>query len=167
MEAYRQDCLPAIQNCPKTGGDLACVNANQVCLNTIQSPISNEADFNVYNIRCPSGKGGPPSTYKSYLQNEDVMKKIGAKSSYVECSSLVGRHFQSTGDSKCYRAQHYGTKLTRATRLTHIPPRALQGSPERNHRSGLGRRRRLDLQLEGERVCSRGHLIRGAAGAAE
>ncbi|RMJ24387.1 Carboxypeptidase S1 [Aspergillus sp. HF37] len=99
MEAYRQSCLPAIQNCPKNGGDLACVNANQVCLNTIQSPLTNEADFNVYNIRCPSGKGGPPSTYKSYLQDEKVMKAIGAKSDYVECSSIVGRHFQSTGDN--------------------------------------------------------------------
>lgn len=99
LDAYYNQCLPALQNCTKTGTDAACTNADFVCFNTIELPIAGNRDWDVYDIRAPVDNPNPPDTYVTYLARRDIMKAIGARSKYQECAS-VGDKFQGTGDRK-------------------------------------------------------------------
>lgn len=100
MKSYNDDCLPAIQQCHKSGTDSACSNADNVCQNGIETPITNAADFNVYDVRHPSNDPNPPTTYTSYLKDANVKRAIGAQTNYQECSNSAGYPFSRTGDSK-------------------------------------------------------------------
>ncbi|EPS31077.1 Carboxypeptidase S1 [Penicillium oxalicum] len=99
LSAYNNQCLPAIQKCAKTGSNSDCVNASNVCYSTVEGPISNSGDFDVYDIREPSNDPNPPSTYSSYLARSSVVKAIGAKSTYQECPNGAYNKFASTGDN--------------------------------------------------------------------
>jgi carboxypeptidase C (cathepsin A) len=98
MNSYTSSCLPALQSCASSGSNSACENADNTCYNTIEGPLSEVADFDVYDIRQPSNDPYPPSTYISYLQTKSVMTKIGAKSTYQECPNAPYNKFASTGD---------------------------------------------------------------------
>lgn len=100
MESYNNACLPAIKSCDQSGRNFACANADVVCMGDIQTPITRDADFNVYDVRKPSDDPNPPDTYKTYLRDPEVKKAIGAQSNYEECSDTAGNPFQTTGDSK-------------------------------------------------------------------
>lgn len=97
---YNQQCVPALQPCNSvTGENGACSNADNVCQGNIEGPISQSGDWDVYDIRAPSNDPFPPTTYVSYLADPAVMKAIGAKSSYSECSNSAGTGFSRTGDN--------------------------------------------------------------------
>jgi hypothetical protein len=99
MSSYTSDCLPAIQSCKSSGSNSACENADSVCYDDIEGPIS-EGNFDVYDIREPSNDPYPPETYVSYLQSSSVVKAIGAKSTYQECPNAPYNKFANTGDGK-------------------------------------------------------------------
>lgn len=103
MESYNNSCLPAIKSCDQSGRDLACANADVVCNGDIQTPISRDADFNVYDVRKPADDPNPPGTYETYLQDPDVKKAIGAQTDFKACSETARSPFQATGDSKFRR----------------------------------------------------------------
>ena len=103
MKAYNDHCLPAVQQCQKSGTNSACSNADNICSNTIETPITRDADFDVYDVRQPSKDPYPPTTYSSYLQDPDVKKAIGAQTNYQECSDRAGYPFSRTGDSKLFQ----------------------------------------------------------------
>jgi carboxypeptidase D len=100
LSAYNDQCLPAIQQCAQSGSNSDCQNADSVCSNNIEGPISSSGDFDVYDIREPSNDPYPPSTYSTYLSDPNVVKAIGAQSSYQECPNGPYNKFASTGDSK-------------------------------------------------------------------
>lgn len=77
--AYQNTCLPAIKACKSSGTNSACTNADSKCYNSIEGPLSEEADFNVYDVRISSSATDPPETYADYLARSDIVKKIGAK----------------------------------------------------------------------------------------
>lgn len=84
----------------ETETDEPCRFANRICSSRIEGPISRAADFNVYDIRKPRNDDEPPSTYMSYLNREDVRRKIGARgSTFRECAGGVTLDFGKTGDS--------------------------------------------------------------------
>ena len=96
MNSYNSDCLPALQQCTATtGNNNACADAVDTCYNEIEGDIS-AANFDVYDIREPSNDPFPPETYVNYLHTSSVVKAIGAKSTYTECSDASG--FSNTGD---------------------------------------------------------------------
>ncbi|KAB2581155.1 Carboxypeptidase S1 [Lasiodiplodia hormozganensis] len=97
--AYTKTCLPAIQSCESTGTVSACVNADNKCYNSIEGPLSEEADFNVYDVRIGASVTDPPETYADYLARDDVKKAIGARSTYSECADTPYNKFSSTGDN--------------------------------------------------------------------
>lgn len=97
--AYQNTCLPAIKACKSSGTNSACTNADSKCYNSIEGPISEEADFNVYDVRISSSATDPPETYADYLARSDIVKKIGAKSTYQECPNAPYQKFSSTGDN--------------------------------------------------------------------
>ncbi|RJE27615.1 Carboxypeptidase S1 [Aspergillus sclerotialis] len=99
MKTYNDDCLPAIQQCQKSGTDSACSNADDICSNGIENRITSDADFDVYDVRQPSNDPYPPSTYTSYLKDPNVRRAIGAQTNYQECSDSVGTPFSRTGDN--------------------------------------------------------------------
>lgn len=100
MNAYENQCYPATQKCENTGTNDACVHADNVCYRSVQGPIANGADFDVYNIRQPSDWPFPPSTYTEYLNKPEIKNAIGAKSNFTQCSNSSYKKFSRTGDSK-------------------------------------------------------------------
>ncbi|KAL1639179.1 hypothetical protein SLS58_008147 [Diplodia intermedia] len=96
---YEKTCLPAIQTCESTGTNNACVNADNKCYNGIEGPLTEEADFNVYDVRIGASVTDPPETYADYLARDDVVKAIGARSTYAECPNDAYYKFSSTGDN--------------------------------------------------------------------
>ena len=101
LNTYNSDCLPALKECPAvTGTNSACESADNTCYNDIEGPLSETADFDVYDIREPSNDPNPPETYVTYLQSSSVVSAIGAKSTYTECPDAPYNKFSSTGDGK-------------------------------------------------------------------
>ena len=100
LNSYNSDCLPAIKKCQSSGTVEACQNADNTCSNDIEDPITESADFDVYDVRAGSNDPNPPSTYTSYLQQSSVTKAIGARSKYQDCPTGAYNKFSSTGDSK-------------------------------------------------------------------
>lgn len=117
IHAYKSKCLPAVDECYSNRTDAACASAGTVCYNAIEGPLSNSADFDVYDIRAPSNDPEPPENYVKYLTSADVVKAIGAKSTYSECSDAAGAKFRPTGDSK-YRVTRLSPALDGS--LTHM-----------------------------------------------
>ena len=79
---YNSDCAPALQQCQSSGSNSDCENSDNVCYNDIEGPLSQSADFDVYDIREPSNDPNPPETYMTYLQTSSIQTKIGAKTKY-------------------------------------------------------------------------------------
>ena len=102
MSTYNSDCLPAIQACASSGSNSACSNADNACYNDIEGPLSQAANFDVYDIREPSNDPYPPETYVTYLQSSAVVKAIGAKSTYQECPNAPYNKFSTTGDGELF-----------------------------------------------------------------
>jgi len=99
LSTYTAQCLPALQTCPApTGTNPACVSADNTCYSTIEGPLSQSADFDVYDIRAPAADPNPPATYVAYLQTPAVAAAIGAKSAYQECPNAPYNKFARTGD---------------------------------------------------------------------
>ncbi|KAL8687804.1 MAG: hypothetical protein Q9224_005046, partial [Gallowayella concinna] len=99
LKTYNTKCLPALQSCASAGTDSACSNADKVCYNTIQGPLSQAKDFDVYDIRSPTNDPNPPQTYIDFLKSSDVVRAIGAQSTYQECPSAPYQKFAATGDN--------------------------------------------------------------------
>ncbi|KAJ9194454.1 hypothetical protein DTO164E3_7339 [Paecilomyces variotii] len=99
LDFYANDCLPAVEKCTQNGSNQECENASTTCGSEIEQRIIDSADFDVYDVRQPSNDPYPPATYSSYLQKADVVKAIGAKTAYQECSYAVSSDFQGTGDA--------------------------------------------------------------------
>ena len=98
---YNSKCLPALEGCTGvTGQNSACESADNTCYNDIEGPLSQVADFDVYDIREPSQDPFPPETYVTYLQSPSVTKAIGAQATYTECPNAPYNKFTSTGDGK-------------------------------------------------------------------
>jgi len=83
-----------------SGSNSACESADRACRGAVESPIEQANDFDVYDVRSPSNDPNPPETYVSYLQRSDVVKAIGAKSTYAECPNAPYQKFSGTGDGK-------------------------------------------------------------------
>jgi carboxypeptidase C (cathepsin A) len=99
LSKYNSQCLPALQKCPgTTGSNSQCVSADNTCYNTIEGPLSEAADFDVYDIRASSNDPNPPETYVSYLQSSKVQTAIGAKQKYQECPNAPYNAIANTGD---------------------------------------------------------------------
>lgn len=66
----------------------------------MEGPITEEKDFDVYDVRQPSNDRFPPNNYLAYLNRADIQKKIGAKAgtNFVDCSNDAGTGFLATGD---------------------------------------------------------------------
>lgn len=56
-------------------------------------------NFDAYDVRAPSNNPVPPKNYMAYLQDQTIVKKIGAQGSYQECNAGIYSLFQATGDS--------------------------------------------------------------------
>ena len=99
LNTYTTKCLPALQKCTATTGqNSACESAENTCYNDIEGPLSQAADFDIYDIRAPSNDPNPPETYATYLTQSSVTKAIGAQSTYSECSNSADGAFENTGD---------------------------------------------------------------------
>jgi carboxypeptidase D len=98
---YEDYCLPDLLLCNTTGSNFDCATADRACTAVVESPLYNMIDFDLYDIRKPSKNNEPPNNFLAYLQDEKVLKAIGAKRAFEECSSEISRRFVDTGDSKC------------------------------------------------------------------
>ena len=63
MNTFKSSCLPQIQQCEKSGSNSDCQKANSACGNSIENPLTESADFDVYDIRAPSNDPEPPQNY--------------------------------------------------------------------------------------------------------
>ncbi|KAG8629467.1 hypothetical protein KVT40_003332 [Elsinoe batatas] len=118
ISAYNNKCLPALKQCTGlTGADSACANAQNVCYNAIEGPLSSTGDFDVYDVREPSDDPYPPATYSSYLTNPSVVKAIGAQSTYQECPDGPYQKFSNTGDDSRSLLSTLGTVISSGIRV--------------------------------------------------
>jgi hypothetical protein len=100
LKTYTDDCLPLLQQCNAiAGNDTACENAQNICYNDIDFSVISVADFDAYDVRAPFNNPIPPKNYQSYLQDQTIVKKIGAQGNYYECNAGIYALFQATGDS--------------------------------------------------------------------
>ncbi|KAH7084019.1 putative carboxypeptidase S1 [Paraphoma chrysanthemicola] len=98
---YEDYCLPDLLLCNTTGSNFDCATADRACTAVVESPLYNLIDFDLYDIRKPSNNNEPPNNFLAYLKNKDVLRAIGAKRVFEECSAEVSRRFVETGDSEC------------------------------------------------------------------
>lgn len=98
MDAYIDDCLPALELCANSDTDEACASARIVCDNGIYRPLSQAVGFNVYDIRQLSTDTNPPSMEIAYLRDPAVMEAIGAKTMYQQCADAPYYAFLPSGD---------------------------------------------------------------------
>lgn len=118
VNAYNTKCVPALQQCTGlTGSDSACANAETVCYNAIEGPLSQAKDFDVYDVREPSNDPYPPATYSTYLTNPSVVAAIGAKSTYQECPTAPYNKFSNTGDNSRSLLSTLGTVVQSGIRV--------------------------------------------------
>ncbi|GAM34978.1 hypothetical protein TCE0_015f02914 [Talaromyces pinophilus] len=114
--AYAAICKPALDLCPSpVGDDAACIAANAACEGSIYSQITADSDFDVYDVREPSINAGLPGAYSVYLNRPDVLRAIGAKHPFEDCTNTLEpgsivpyAEFQVTGDM----ARSYLTQLS-------------------------------------------------------
>lgn len=95
---FEDYCLPDLLLCNKTGTNFDCATADRACRAVVENPLYSIIDFNLYDIRKPADDKEPPENYVKYLRDPEVMKAIGAKKIYEECSSETMRRFVATGD---------------------------------------------------------------------
>jgi len=100
MDRYMKECVPALDKCEKSGSITDCKNADRICYNGVEWPLS-MGDFDVYDIRKPRNNPEPPKTYSTYLNDPEIMRRIGANAKkFEDCTEDSYRQFTSTGDSK-------------------------------------------------------------------
>lgn len=95
---YNSKCLPALQKCQSSNSNSDCSSALNTCSNDIEGPITEDADFDVYDVRSSSNDPNPPATYSTYLTQSSIQTKIGAKVKYQECPTAPYNKFAATGD---------------------------------------------------------------------
>ena len=101
LKTYNDQCLPLLQQCNAVeGNNSACANAQSICYNDIDFSVISNADFDAYDVRAPYNNPEPPRNYMAYLQDDAVVKKIGAQGMYQECNAGIYALFQETGDSR-------------------------------------------------------------------
>ena len=99
MAAYKAKCLPALEKCTTTTGENSqCSAAGTACGDVDSEYSAYYPSYDPYDIRQPASSPFPPETYATYLQEASVVKAIGAKSTYTECSDSAGAPFDTTGD---------------------------------------------------------------------
>ena len=101
MQGYETTCLPALEKCTSTTGEVSeCYNAEVACGNNDNAFAIYYPNIDYYDIRQSNLSLYPPETYVNYLSDPAVMKAIGAKSTYIECSDPVDLPFFHYGDGK-------------------------------------------------------------------
>jgi hypothetical protein len=101
MAEYRNTSLPALEKCTRIVGEVAeCYAARAACIYVDDKyGAYYPDDFDYEDIRQPASAPFPPETYVTYLSDPEIMKKIGAKIQYQECSDAVHTPFSLNGDS--------------------------------------------------------------------
>lgn len=97
---FEDYCLPDLITCDRTKTDFNCAQANRACAAVVEQPLYNMIDFDIYDIRKASNNNEPPNYYLQYLKDEQVLKAIGAKKAFTECSGEISKRFAETGDSE-------------------------------------------------------------------
>jgi carboxypeptidase C (cathepsin A) len=92
-----------LEKCANGGSDQECMDANVNCILNVDNPLGNLIDPTVdgYDIRQHGDNTVPNGDYVAYLTDPDVLRRIGARSNYSECSGPVHDLFSATGDRRC------------------------------------------------------------------
>ncbi|KAL5506982.1 hypothetical protein ACEPAH_6438 [Sanghuangporus vaninii] len=88
-------CRDQITNCYTNGTNEVCVASYLYCLNNVLAPTGRDVD--AYDVR-ESGDAPYPPDISPLLTNQTFMKKIGAKSIWMEENEDVHANFDITGD---------------------------------------------------------------------
>ncbi|KAG9308308.1 Alpha/Beta hydrolase protein [Chiua virens] len=91
--AQEQDCYDAGNS---TESNDICSQADNYCVQNIFAPAVGERDSDDLRQQFPASF--PPEYYVNYLENPEVMRKIGAESTYGECPNAPASLFSNTGD---------------------------------------------------------------------
>jgi hypothetical protein len=89
-------CYDQQIQCYATGNDTVCSDTDNFCFNTQFGNLI--GDLSSYDIDDPENTPFPSEAYLMYLNNTEVLAKIGAKSMYSECADAPYAGFAATGD---------------------------------------------------------------------
>lgn len=89
-------CYDQQIQCYATGDDTVCSDADNFCYETQFANVI--GDLSSYDIKDPENTPFPSEAYLIYLNNTEVLAKIGAKSMYSECADAPYAGFGATGD---------------------------------------------------------------------
>ncbi|KAF8558651.1 alpha/beta-hydrolase [Imleria badia] len=91
--AQEQDCYVAGNS---TESNKVCHRADDYCINNVAFPAVGDRD--PYDLRQNSSASFPPEYYLNYLSNSEIMNKIGAETTYQECTDSPYELIVNTGD---------------------------------------------------------------------
>lgn len=107
MEAQ---CLPGLATCaPFEDGHYAdCIAVELPCA-AVDNNFSQyyPSNYSTHDIRQPATRGFPPKTYIKYLQDPEIMKRIGTNVTYSECSDDVANTIDNLDDGDSLLAHPY------------------------------------------------------------
>lgn len=113
LQAFDQSngCRERVQNCRSMAaqmdsdndGDSAqvnavCQDANDFCINNVESPYLQSSGRSFYDIAAPSASPFPPEFYVGFLNQAWVQQALGVPVNFTESINSVYEAFQSTGD---------------------------------------------------------------------
>ncbi|KAF9042813.1 serine carboxypeptidase [Hymenopellis radicata] len=88
-------CEDLIKSCYINGTDDVCLNAQQICNQYVDGPLSSNRD--VYDFRSPQPASYPPAL-EPYLTNVSLQASIGAEKNWSITNENVYINFAMTGD---------------------------------------------------------------------
>lgn len=104
IQAYEDNCVPALETCRDTELDEDCSAADDACWSAVEGPLTDIIGY-AYDVR--GEEYAPPEAYKAWLVNGTVpptevtvSEAIGAKTTYLANSDDVFFRFIGTGDSE-------------------------------------------------------------------
>ncbi|CAG8677202.1 5227_t:CDS:2, partial [Ambispora gerdemannii] len=98
-------CDMDLRKCVETRKPADCSAADNFCLHHIYDVFYNTSGLNNYDMRVSNLTLYPPSDYQGYLNQSHVIKQIGARKSYEECSNSVFDSFAINGENALSSAE--------------------------------------------------------------
>jgi carboxypeptidase C (cathepsin A) len=101
-QIFDHQCVPAMQRCDKTGTNQDCKNAEGICWEMVGDKIwsFDRTKFNVYNADDSDKFIDKTPRAKLWFERDEIKRKVGAKTDFVNLSRQIFKNFIETGDGE-------------------------------------------------------------------
>ncbi|CAG8697572.1 12668_t:CDS:2 [Acaulospora morrowiae] len=117
MESYLSECKRKMDKCDRTNTDDDCATGFNYCNLYILGTYDANSGLNDYDVRLFNTTDEVPYDYLNFINNPQVKKAIGAKSSFKNCNRDIYWAFRTSGDQGRSFKNHFGYLLDRGVRI--------------------------------------------------